>query len=805
MPAQPGSHIAGYRVISLLGSGGMGDVYVVENESLRRHEAMKVISVGGASNDDFQQRFTNEARTAASLDHPSIITVHSYGVADSMPWFTMSYIKGKDLASAPLSPADAVTVIDQVASGLDYAHARTVVHRDIKPANIVVTRTDDGTVDRAVMLDFGIAKLADSPQLTAVNSVVGTAAYTAPEIISGQAASAKSDQYSLACTAYQLFAGTAPFQADSTTALMMAHVQKPPPALGQVRPDLAALGPVLQRAMAKDPNARYANCRAFAEDLRRALGQTPAGTATAIAGVATMPPMPASGPSSVPGMMPPADPGLPNLGSSNPGLAPPHYASQPGMTPPQYASQPGMTPPPQPSAPAYAGQQHLAQSGMAPQPAYPSQPGMTVPPNVPPYPPGTAFQPAWGAQPPKKSRKGLWISLALAAVLIVAIAGTAVALWPKGDDGPPAVAHPNMQLVTDSLTSCAVKDALLYCWGNNDAGQIGDGSTTQQNTPVKVPGLKEVTAVSIGAYKSKADKYLATTCAVAEGDVYCWGSNYYSQTGDGAESERHVPAKVPGLPAMTAVSTDFGSTCAISEAEEVYCWGAGEFGQIGTGDTSTRVTKPTKVSALSGVKTIDSGGGTVCAVNDSEELYCWGYNRTGQIGDGTTEQRNTPVKIQSLSEVTAVTIGSAYNNDEKLLVNTCAIAAGKVSCWGADSSLLPDEKLTPMAINGIENAQVISINVSTACAVSDDQVWCWGNNRYGQVGNTSQSDTSVQAPTRVTTLTGDTKWVTTGMSTTCAGTDRNDEVYCWGSSRNGQIGNPGADSEKQLQPLKVSF
>ncbi|WP_236995098.1 protein kinase domain-containing protein [Gordonia phthalatica] len=785
----------------------MGDVYVVENESLKRQEAMKVISVGGASNDDFQQRFTNEARTAASLDHPSIITVHSYGVADGMPWFTMSYVKGKDLASAPLTPADAVTVIEQVASGLDYAHARTVVHRDIKPANIVVTRTDDGGVDRAVMLDFGIAKLADSPQLTAVNSVVGTAAYTAPEIISGQAASAKSDQYSLACTAYQLFAGTAPFKADTTTALMMAHVQQPPPALGQARPDLAALGPVLQRAMSKDPNARYANCRAFAEDLRRALGQTQAGTATSVAGVATMPPTPSSGPSSVPGMMPPSNPGTP------------HYASQPGMTPPPqtgaphfagqpYSSQPGMTPPPQTAAPQYGSQQYTSAPGMTPPPGYqgqPSQPGMAVPPGVPPYPPGGGFQPAWGAQPAKKSKKGLWIALAAAAVLIVAIAGAAVALWPKGDDGPPPVAHPNMQLVTDSLTSCAVKDALLYCWGNNDAGQIGDGSTSQQNTPVKVPGLKDVTAVSIGAYKAKSDKYLATTCAVAEGDVYCWGSNYYSQTGDGAESERHVPAKVPGLPKMTAVSTDFGSTCAISEDEEVYCWGAGEFGQIGTGDTSTRVAKPVKVSSLSGIKSIDSGGGTVCAVNGSGELYCWGYNSRGQIGDGTTVQRNTPVKVQNLTDVTAVTIGTAYDSDEKLLINTCAIASGKVSCWGADSSLLPEQKLTPTVINGIENAQVISINVSTACAVSDGQVWCWGNNKFGQVGNNEESETTVQAPTRVTTLEGDIKWVTTGMSATCAGTDRNEEVHCWGSSQNGQIGNPGAASEKQLQPLKVSF
>ncbi|MBM7367249.1 serine/threonine-protein kinase [Gordonia hydrophobica] len=770
----------------------MGDVYVVENESLKRQEAMKVISVGGASNDDFQQRFTNEARTAASLDHPSIITVHGYGVSDIGPWFTMSYIKGHDLATEHLSPADSVTVVEQVASGLDYAHARTVVHRDIKPANIVVTKNDDGGVDRAVMLDFGIAKLADSPQLTAVNSVVGTAAYTAPEIISGQAASGKSDQYSLACTAYQMFAGTAPFKAETTTALMMAHVQQPPPALGQVRPDLAPLGPVLQRAMAKDPNARYANCRAFADDLRRALGQTQAGTATSIAG-SPIPsghtPAPASGMTSAPGMAPPSHPGVSNPGMTGPGMTGPGMAA-PAMTPPpNYGSQPGMTPPP----PPYSGQ--------------PSQPGMNIPPGMPgAYASGPGMpQPAWGAPQPKKSKKGLWIGLAAAVVALIAIAGTAIALWPKGDDGPPPIAHPDMQLITQSGTSCAVKDKELFCWGSNSVGQVGDGSTTDRKTPVKVPGLTDVSAVDIGSYRAKSDKYLTTTCAVAEGDVYCWGSNYYSQVGDRSETERHAPAKVSGLPKVTAVVTDYGSTCAITEEKELYCWGNGEVGQLGTGNTATRVPEPAKINDLTGVKSVDGGGGAFCAVDGSDELYCWGSNFSGQLGDGTTQQRNTPVKVQSLTGVTSASLGTAYDTDNKRLkVTTCAVAEGTVHCWGAQSSLLSSQTTSPVATTGIENAAQVSVGVETACAVTEGKIWCWGNNRYGQTGNGSESDSAVSAPTVVSSLT-DVSWVTTGASTTCAGVAQNNEVYCWGASWAGQIGNAGAASEKQLEPMKVSF
>lgn len=806
MSAQPGSQIAGYRVVSLLGSGGMGDVYIVENEQLQRQEAMKVISVGGASNDDFQQRFSNEARTAASLDHPSIITVHSYGVDEGLPWFTMSYLKGPDLSSTQLSPADAVTVVEQVASGLDYAHARTVVHRDIKPANIVITRTDDGAIARAVMLDFGIAKLADSPQLTAVNSVVGTAAYTAPEIISGQHASAKSDQYSLACTAYQLFAGTAPFKADSTTALMMAHVQQPPPSLGTVRPDLAPLGPVLQRAMAKDPAARYPNCRAFADDLKRALGQTQAGTSTTVApvpGVGSIyPPSPqaSSGPHSAPGTQPPSNPGM-QPPHSAPGMAPPAFGSQPGT------SNPGMTPPPGGvNAPGYGapgrGVPTYGPSSVGAQnqgaPHYGG--GFTPPPTGPGGP-----QQAWGVpgQPPapKKSKKPLIIGLAVVAVVLVAAVATLAVVMSSGDPEETVTAHPNMQLVTNSNTSCTIRDENLYCWGNNSSSQIGDGGTTTQRTPVKVPGLTGVTAISIGNYLAKNEEYPTTACAVASGDVYCWGRNHYGQIGDGTTEDRSSPVKVPGIPKATAVSTNDTATCALTEAKEVYCWGGGESGQIGTGDTSERVTSPQKLNGLSDVKQLSANGGTVCAIAAENDLYCWGNNGSGQLGDGTTEQRNTPVKVKNLQNVTSVSIGRSVNTDEKIIYRTvCAVADGKVHCWGSN---INDDgyRKVPVEVNGIENAQQVAVDVSTACATSEGKLLCWGNNFYGQVGNGNTE--RVTTPTEVNGL-SDVEYVTTGFSTTCAEVASGD-TYCWGLSGQGQIGNVSADSEKQTRPMKVTI
>ncbi|MGB3887016.1 protein kinase domain-containing protein [Gordonia sp. (in: high G+C Gram-positive bacteria)] len=817
MSATPGSQIAGYRVVELLGSGGMGDVYVVENEQLQRREAMKVISVSGASNPDFQQRFSNEARTAASLDHPSIITVHSYGVADGLPWFTMSYVRGPDLASTTLSPADAVLVLGQVADGLDYAHARTVIHRDIKPANIVITRNDDGSIARAIMLDFGIAKLADSPQLTAVNSVVGTAAYTAPEIISGQHASALSDQYSLACTAYELFAGGAPFKADTTTALMMAHIQTPPPMLGQARPDLAPLGPVLARAMAKDPAARFSNCQAFTDELKRAFAQTQLGTATAVAV-----PKPSY---QTPAPQTPAP--------QTPAPQPFHPQSAPTPTPPPYGRG-TMTPPPVSTPPPSMQQPAMQQSnpshpGMV-QPGF-SQPGMSQPGMVPPvgagmYAPGGGHLqqgpsnfsgagspppvagvagPAWvgGAVPPtKKSKKGLWVALSLAAIVLLAVAATTPLWLFKGESAPAPLAFPESLLAVESGTACAVQNGDLFCWGDNEFSQIGDGGTGTHNTPVKVPGLTNVTAVSIGNYRSKNDGYPTTACAIADGDVYCWGANRYGQVGDGSTEGRQAPVKVPGLGKSTAIRTAAGTTCAVSVDKELFCWGSGEAGMIGTGNTAEVVATPQKVTALKNVSYVAGDGSTMCAIaGDDNSAYCWGGNDDGQIGNGTTTQTSTPVKVQNLKNVTSISVGGSYDREKDLYHrSSCAVADGKVYCWG-NAVDGPGNRTVPVEVSGIEDPKQVSVDVQGACVVDGSAAQCWGNNTFGQLGNGNTEDQ--MKPTPVTGLTN-VKAITTGQSSTCA-MDESNEVYCWGASSRGNIGNSSADAEKQTTPLKVTF
>ncbi|MEZ5212495.1 protein kinase [Gordonia sp. (in: high G+C Gram-positive bacteria)] len=765
MALEPGSTIAGYRVVAQLGRGGMGEVYLVENPQLNRREALKLISAAGAGNPEFGERFANEARLSASLDHPSIVTIYAYGVDDGRPWFTMNHLQGVDLTKATLTPAALVEAIGQVADALDYAHGRGVVHRDIKPGNIIVTQNHDGSVARASLLDFGIAKLADSPQLTSMNAIVGTLNYTAPEVIAGQAAGPRADQYALACTVYQVLSGRAPYAGESSASIMNAHLSQPVPRLAAVRPDLAALDPVLQRAMAKDPAQRYPDCRTFAAELAGALRQTPAGTATTIAPV---PPV-------VPVGSQPSSPSQPSYPSNPSSPSQPMYPSNPG--------QPGYPGPMSPPVAGYATAGPPAYPGTAPM--YGAPAGQ--------YPAGA----------PAKSKRGLWIALAAVAVAIIAVAATAPLWWPSSNDGPPPMAHPEQQVASYYSTTCAIVQKKLYCWGPNNTGQLGDGTSTASTTPKLVAGLDDVTAVAVGGYiPSGASEGVTSTCAVAKKELYCWGSGRYGQLGDGATESRWSPKKVDGLKDVQAVAIGSGGTCAIAGDAELYCFGNNDEGQLGTGSTAEKVTAVTKVNGLDGVTRVVMNSGSTCAVA-KKELYCWGLNGSGQLGDGTSTNRLSPSRVTVLSDVTAVSIGKSIT-DGKYDFTTCAIAAGKVWCWGHDMEAQNGSReYAPKEVAGAPaNATAVATDVETACVVADGKVWCWGTDRFGQLGDGKTAWNGT--PTMVAGLAGENiRTVMTQSSTTCAqSTDQ--KVWCWGYGGNNTLGT-GSSGNEQSTPQLLTF
>ncbi|WP_300604071.1 serine/threonine-protein kinase [Trebonia sp.] len=276
-----GARVAGYRLEEQVGAGGMAVVFRAVDERLGRRVALKILAPALASDEAFRHRFIRESRAAAAVDDPHIIPVHEAGEADGVLFIAMRYVPGRDVRAllyreGPLPPGRAAAIISPVASALDAAHAAGLVHRDVKPANMLLD-VRPGRPDHVYLSDFGLSKGAlSSVGLTGTGQVLGTPGYISPEQIEGKPADGRADQYALACAAFEMLTGEAPFQRDDPAAVIWAHLSAPPPRLTSRRPDLAAAADqVLARALAKDPAERYAHCADFAEALREALGLPP--------------------------------------------------------------------------------------------------------------------------------------------------------------------------------------------------------------------------------------------------------------------------------------------------------------------------------------------------------------------------------------------------------------------------------------------------------------------------------------------------------------------------------------------------
>ncbi|MGV0635741.1 sensor domain-containing protein [Mycolicibacillus trivialis] len=273
----PGTVVAGYRIERILGSGGMGSVYLAAHPTLPRYDALKVLSAELSRDADFRARFIREADVAAALSHPQIVAVHNRGQTDDgQLWIAMQFVDGTDadaaLRAGTMTPLRAVHIVREVAKGLDFAHANNVIHRDIKPANFLLSGPA-GDQERVLLGDFGIARALDDVGLTATGSVMATIAYAAPEVLAGSPIDGRADIYSLGCTLFRLLTGKPPFATtNGPAAQMMAHLQAAPPRVTDAVPSLpAALDDVIAVAMAKDPARRFRSASDLAEAAAAAL------------------------------------------------------------------------------------------------------------------------------------------------------------------------------------------------------------------------------------------------------------------------------------------------------------------------------------------------------------------------------------------------------------------------------------------------------------------------------------------------------------------------------------------------------
>ena len=275
-----GEEFAGYRLLSVLGRGGMSIVFRAENPRLGNVIALKVLDPELANNDVFRSRFLEESRIAASMNHPNVIPIHDTGSSDGLLYIAMRYVTGTDLRQmlkqrGALPTDETVFLLSQAARALDAAHRRGLVHRDVKPANLLIEQgTDEGDPEHVYLTDFGITKHQDGVSgLTSAGALLGTIDYIAPEQVRGMSVLGMADQYSLGCVLYECLTGRLPYEKDFGTAIMWAHVEEPPIPATRARPGLPrAIDDVFSRVLAKLPGDRYDSCRAFINDAGRALG-----------------------------------------------------------------------------------------------------------------------------------------------------------------------------------------------------------------------------------------------------------------------------------------------------------------------------------------------------------------------------------------------------------------------------------------------------------------------------------------------------------------------------------------------------
>lgn len=400
-----------YEILNEVGRGGTANVYRARDRVLDRLVALKVLSGPIANDPDFMARFEREARLAARLDHPNVVTIYDFGrLADGRGFIAMKLLEGTSLdrllGTPALTPALTVTIVHEVAAALDFLHGRGMVHRDIKPSNLIID-----AAGHATLTDFGIARAFDSARVTLTGLTVGTPRYMAPEQIRGEDVTQAADLYALGVMTFEMLAGRPPFQGEGT-ALMFKIVHEPPPPITSVNANLpAAVAGVLARSLEKTPEARWSSAGEFARALESALEQ--------------MADSPAPVPDVAPTIMQPAAARPPSevrrvvIPDAPPPPPAPVAARVPVEPPPApVAPAPVARRPSPPSEPVAEGQWRNQTSGFHPLAPKPR----TEPPPAPP-------------EPPRRSRK--WLVFVIVAVVAVLAVVAAFLLFAGGGNDYP--------------------------------------------------------------------------------------------------------------------------------------------------------------------------------------------------------------------------------------------------------------------------------------------------------------------------------------------------------------------------------
>lgn len=272
-----GRRLGHYRIDAVLGKGGMSVMYRATDIRLGRKVALKVIAEHLTEDPEFRERFVDEARNTSAIDHANVVPLYDFGEVDGLLYIAMRLVDGSDLASliknGPLSPARTLSLLSQVAEALDNLHAQGLVHLDVKPANVLVTSRESAG-EHVYIADFGLTRRGATGHRTSGGDFLGSPTYAAPEHLRGEPVDGRTDAYSLACVLFTCLAGRPPFQGQ-VPEVIRGHLNREPPKLTNFVALPGAIDEVIRRAMAKNPKARYATCRALMAAARQALSAGP--------------------------------------------------------------------------------------------------------------------------------------------------------------------------------------------------------------------------------------------------------------------------------------------------------------------------------------------------------------------------------------------------------------------------------------------------------------------------------------------------------------------------------------------------